>query len=305
MSYSIADEQDYPRITPAVQWLIGINVLIFFVQLTVVRSSVMQSALGFQLSDLERSWWSIFTYMFVHAGFWHLALNMYTLWLFGPRVEHAWSPGAFTRFYLWCGLGGWLFHLMFDRSGTLVGASAAIFGVMLAYAMKWPNDEVYVFGIVPMKVKWLVAFLAAMNLVQGMTVSMATGGNRVAFLAHLGGFAFAWLYLRTPSAQSIDRLKQRISQVPDLQDEPPRAIPRSLPRRERAQEVDEIVAKSKAALAKRPAAPATSPKPAKAARVASELDAVLDKISEHGIDSLTVDERRILEESSKKLRGRE
>lgn len=303
MSYSIADEQDYPRITPAVQWLIGINVLIFFVQLTVVSSYDMRNALGFQLSDLERSWWSIFTYMFVHAGFWHLALNMYTLWLFGPRVEHAWSPGAFTRFYIWCGLGGWLFHLMFDRSGTLVGASAAIFGVMLAYAMRWPNDEVYVFGIVPMKVKWLVAFLAAMNLVQGMTVSMSTGGNRVAFLAHLGGFAFAWLYLRTPSAQSIDRLKQRISQVPDLQDEPPRAIPRSLPRRERAQEVDEIVAKSKAALAKRPAAPATSPKSAKTTRTASELDLVLDKISEQGIDSLTVEERRILEESSKKLRG--
>ena len=307
MSYSIADEQDYPRITPAVQWLIGINVLIFFVQLTVVKAGEMQDALGFQVSDLERSWWSILTYMFVHAGFWHVALNMYTLWLFGPRVEHSWSPGAFVRFYLWCGLGGWLFHLVFDRSGTLVGASAAIYGVMLAYAMRWPNDEVFVFGVVPMKVKWLVTFLAALNLAQGMVVSQmmasAGEGNRIAFLAHLGGFAFAWLYLRTPSAQSIDRLKQRISQVPDLQDEPPRAIPRSLPRRERAQEVDEIVAKSKAAMAKRPTAPAATPRPAKGTRAATELDSVLDKISEHGIDSLTVEERKILEESSKKLRG--
>lgn len=303
MSYSIADEQDYPRITPAVQWLIGINVLIFFVQLTVVSSHDMQRVLGFQLTDLERSWWSIFTYMFVHAGFWHLVVNMYTLWLFGPRVEHAWSAGAFTRFYLWCGLGGWLFHLMFDRTGLLVGASAAVLGVMLAYAMRWPNDEVYVFGIVPMKVRWLVTFLAAINILNGIAVTAAGGGSGVAYLAHLGGLVFGWLYLRTPSAQSIDRLKQRISQVPDLQDEPPRAIPRSLPRRERAQEVDEIVAKSKAALAKRPAAPATSPKTAKATRVASELDAVLDKISEHGIESLTADERRILEESSRKLRG--
>jgi membrane associated rhomboid family serine protease len=302
MSYSSADEQDYPRITPAVQWLIAINVVIFFLQLTVVPSFAMQRALGFELTDLERSWWSIFTYMFVHAGFWHLVLNMYTLWLFGPRVEHAWSPGGFARFYVWCGLGGWLFHLVFDRTGLLVGASAAVLGVMLAYAMRWPNDEVYLFGIVPVKVKWLVAALAAFNLLQGMAVT-GGGGFRPAYLAHLGGFAFAWLYLRTPSAQSIDRLRQRISQVPDLQDEPPRAIPRSLPRRERAQEVDEIVAKSKAALAKRPAAPASSSRGKREARPSDQLDLVLDKISEHGLESLTAEERQLLDEMSKKLRG--
>lgn len=302
MSYSIADEQDYPRITPAVQWLIGINVLIFFVQLTVVKVGWMQEALGFQLTDLERSWWSILTYMFVHAGFWHLAVNMYTLWLFGPRIEHAWSPGAFIRFYLWCGLGGWLFHLMFDRNGLLLGASAAVLGVMLAYAMRWPDDEVFFFGIVPMKVKWLVTFLAAINILHGMAAT-SPDGPRVAYLAHLGGLVFGWLYLRTPSAQSIDRLKQRISQVPDLQDEPPRAIPRSLPRRERSQEVDEIVAKSKAALAKRPASPAATARPSAAPRAASELDLVLDKISEHGLESLTTEERLVLEQASKKLRG--
>ena len=303
MSYSSADEQDYPRITPAVQWLIAINVVIFFLQLTVVKSDAMMSALGFELTDLERSWWSIFTYMFVHAGFWHLAVNMYMLWLFGPRVEHAWSPGAFARFFVWCGLGGWLFHLVFDRSGLLVGASAAVLGVMLAYAMRWPNDEVYLFGIVPMKVKWLVAFLAAINLLQGMVVT-GIGGARPAYLAHLGGLAFAWLYLRTPSAQSLDRLRQRISQVPDMQDEPPRAIPRSLPRRERAQEVDEIVTKSKAALAKRPAAPASSVRGKPQTRTSDQLDVVLDKISEQGLESLTAEERKLLDEMSKKLRGR-
>ncbi|HUF26738.1 MAG TPA: rhomboid family intramembrane serine protease [Gemmatimonadaceae bacterium] len=302
MSYKIADEQDHPRITPAVQWLIGINVLVFFLQLTVVPAGAMARALGFQLSDLEGSWWSIFTYMFVHAGFWHLAVNMYTLWLFGPRVEHHWSGWGFSRFYVWCGLGGWLFHLVFDRGGLLMGASAAVLGVMLAYAMRWPDDEVYLFGIVPVKVRWLVAFVIVANLLSGMAaMNVVGGGSGVAYLAHLGGLAFAWLYLRTPSAQSIDRLRQRISQVPDMQDEPPRAIPRSLPRRERGQEVDEIVAKSKAALAKRPASPAVSQRPAREPR-SEELNSVLDKISEHGLESLTADERLLLEEMSRKLR---
>ena len=98
MAYSISDEQDYPRITPAVQWLIAINVAIFFLQLTVVRDADMWGALGFELRDLTEQPWTIVTYMFAHAGFWHLALNMYTLWLFGPRIEHAWSPGSFTRY---------------------------------------------------------------------------------------------------------------------------------------------------------------------------------------------------------------
>jgi membrane associated rhomboid family serine protease len=299
MSYPITDEQDYPRITPAVQWLIAANALIFFLQLTVVSRSDMIGALGFELRDFETaSWWTIATYMFVHAGFWHLALNMYTLWLFGPRVEHSWTAGGFVRYYVWCGLGGWLFHLLLTRDATLVGASAAVFGVMLAYAMRWPDDEMLLFGVVPMKVKWMVGLLTVMSLAFGLGM----GSSSVAHFAHLGGFAFGWMYLRTSSAQSLDRLRQRISQVPDVPDETPRAIPRSLPRSRERGEVDEIVAKSKAAIAKRPAPQITANHPRDTK--ADELDLVLDKISRTGIDSLTSEERRLLEEMSKRLRDR-
>jgi len=100
MSYQITDDTETPRITPAVQWLIAINVAIYFLQLTVVRPEDVQQTLGFEVHDLGRSWWTIATYMFVHGGFWHLSLNMYTLYLFGPRIERTWSAGEFARYYI-------------------------------------------------------------------------------------------------------------------------------------------------------------------------------------------------------------
>lgn len=300
MSYALADEQDPPRITPAVKWLIAANVAVAFLQLTIVGQEQMYRWLGFQLSDLNGSWWKIFTYMFVHGGIIHLGLNMYTLWLFGRRVEMVWSAGGFTRYYIWCGLGGWLAYLPFSRGAGLIGASAAVFGVMLAYAMRWPDEEVLLFGVLPIKVKWLVTGLVVTNVIWG--IGTMGQGSGTAYFAHLGGLAFGWLYLRTPTPQSIDRLRQRVSQVPDLPDETPRAIPRSLPRtRERGSEIDEIVAKSKAVLTKRQ--PVVQPPARTLSKRSEELNLVLDKISEQGLDSLTSDERRLLEEMSRRLRN--
>ena len=300
MSYALADEQDPPRITPAVKWLIIANVAVAFLQMTVVGDAQMYRWLGFELSDLNGSWWKIFTYMFVHGGLVHLALNMYTLWLFGRRVEMVWSPGGFARYYVWCGLGGWLAHLTFARDAGLIGASAAVFGVMLAYAMRWPDEEVLFFGVIPMKVKWMVTGLVVFNLMVG--IMSLSSGSQVAYFAHLGGLAFGWLYLRTPTPQSIDRRRQRVSQLPDVPDETPRAIPRSLPRtRERGNEIDEIVAKSKAVVTKRQ--PVAPPPSRTATKRADALNLVLDKISEQGLDSLTADERRLLEEMSRQLRN--
>jgi hypothetical protein len=212
-------------------------------------------------------------------------------------VEHVWSPGEFTRYYLLCGLGGWFFHLLFARDSLMVGASAAVLGVTLAYAMRWPNDEVYLFGVVPLKVKWLVAMLAAFNLISGIFGGDQGGG--VAYLAHVGGLAAGWVYLRS-AGSGIDKLRQRVSQVPDLPDETPRVIPRSMPRaREKGTEIDEIISRSNAATTRRP----VIPMPVKEVRhTVSDLDVVLDKISQQGIDSLTSDERRLLEEMSKELR---
>ena len=301
MAVHFADDTDPPRLTKAVQWLLAINLAIYFLQVTVVGGQNMLPVLGFQAHDLSRSWWTIGTYMFVHGGFWHIALNVYMLYVFGPRVEHAWNATEFTKLYIAAGLGGWLFHLVFARDALLIGASSAVLGVSLAYATQWPDDEVYLFGVLPLKVKWMVAFLVCLNLIVGMAGG-GTGGG-MAYLAHLGGLAAGWWYLRSASTGArIERFRQRVSAVPDLPDEAPRAVPRSMPRaREKGNDIDEIVARSNAAVARRQA-PDIQPDEQRPRPRASDLDVVLDKISQHGIDSLTSIERRLLEEWSRELR---
>lgn len=302
MAYAHTDDTEAPRLTRAVQRFIALNVAVYFLQLTLVGSGNMQAALGFSWERLPDASWTVVTvvtYMFVHGGFWPLALNLYMLFLFGPRLEHAWSAGEFTRYYLLCGLGGWFFHVLFAREALLVGSTAAVLGVALAYAMRWPDDEMYVLGVLPMRVKWVAALLAAVSLGWGMATSDPGGG--IAYLSHAGGMAAGWLLLRSSTSASLDRFRQRVSPQPDVPDEPPRAIPRSLPRsRERGREIDEIVAQSNAAL-RRPPAPPPSARPA----VPVDLNSVLDKISQQGIDSLTIEERRLLEEMSRELRRKE
>ncbi|GJG85992.1 hypothetical protein tb265_11730 [Gemmatimonadetes bacterium T265] len=266
-------------VPPAVLWLVVANVAVAFLQLTVQRD--LPELLGFAggtvaatAAPLGGAWWTAFTYMFVHAGFWHLALNLYTLWVFGPRLERAWGTKAFAAFYVWCGLGGAAAHAVFTRGPSLlVGASAAIFGVLLAYALRWPDDEALFFGVVPMKVWWLVAFLAAINLVMGvLDVAPGSAMGGTAHLAHLGGFVFAALWLFRPAAPDVDRLRQRVAPAPDIVDGLPRAVPRGAPRdrdgrdargrdgqvRERGSAADQAVEQSRA-LTARPPAPAPRP----------------------------------------------
>jgi membrane associated rhomboid family serine protease len=258
--------------------------------------------------------------MFVHAGLAPLLVNMYALYLFGPRVERTWgAEGAtsqekswraqsrrFAGFYLLCGLGGVAFQLLFFRGGALAGASAAVFGVMTAYAMQWPDDEVMFLFVFPVRARALVVGLLVFNVVMGVAgadAGAASTGTNIAYFAHLGGVFAAYVYMRMASSSPhMDQVRQRVANIPEA-DEPPRAIPRNPPRRERGDEVDDVVAKSKATIAKRVVA--ASPPPRRTESRADELDRVLDKISQQGIDSLTSDERSVLEEMSKRLRGRE
>jgi membrane associated rhomboid family serine protease len=287
------------RLTPAVQAIIALNLAVMFVQVTVFNDNY-PALIAFDSSALPGRWFTAFTYMFAHAGVWHLLANMYALFLFGPRVERTFGTKKFTWFYLLCGLGGVVFQMLFIRSGTLIGASAAVFGVMTAYAMQWPDDEVYLMFVLPMRVRTLVVGLLVFNLVMGVAATGATGGVSIAYFAHVGGAIAAYVYMRMSVSTGMEQVRQRVANLPDA-DEPPRAIPRNLPRRERGDEVDDIVAKSKAIVAKRVVA--TTPASRRETKV-EELNRVLDKISEHGIASLTMDERRVLEESSQILRDR-
>ena len=304
MDFGHDDEPMRPAMTPAVRWIIALNVAVFFLQLTVVGTDDTVRWLAFNAHAIGTRPWTILTYMFVHAGFWHIASNLWLLFIFGPRVERAFGTRLFAMYYLWCGLGGWLAHLMIvPAGGYLLGASAAIFGVLLAYAVRWPDDEVQIFPLfITMKVRWLVVMLTAINLLFGLSTASQMGG--VAYFAHLGGLTAGVLWFYAARAPRLERMRQRVSAVPDEPDEPPRAVPRPPTRtRERVTETDDVIARSNAVAVQQPAraVPPSGP-PGKAKR--SELDAVLDKISDLGLDSLTPGERRLLEEMSKRLRDR-
>lgn len=308
MSDTSFESTAQPRMTPAVQWLIAANVGVYFLQLTLFGSTNVFNALGLDPARFPSTWWTIATYMFVHAGLWHIAFNMLALWMFGPRIEQIWGARAFLYFYLWCGIGGGIAHLLLEGSAGLVGASAAIMGVLLAYALRWPDDEVYVFGVIPMKTRWLVLWLAVINLAMG--ISSTRGGSGIGWFAHIGGLAFGWVYLRVSSFGGLDNFRKWVSPVPDEPEDVFRAVPRPRPkprdRGDRAEGIDEVVAKSNAIAAK-PVRPALLPRATtdSSRNPADRLDMVLDKISKHGLESLTSEEVRLLEEMSRRLRGNE
>jgi membrane associated rhomboid family serine protease len=306
------EPQNPPQLTRGVQALLAINVATAFLLWQFVSDADAFAVLGFQAGSLQRTLWSALTYMFVHYGAWHLALNMYVLLAFGPRLETTMGTRAFVLFYLWCGLGGAVAHMLFVRNGLLIGSSAGVLGILFAYWHQWPDEEISLLGVVRMRPWTVLMLLGGVLLGVGAWGAGApvAGGERIAYLAQVGGIAFAWLYMRTPPAASIERFRQRISPAPDYpQDETPRAIPRTLPRsRSNAQrdDVDEIVAKSKAVAAQQPRPAArvlVTPPPRPREERVAELDRVLDKISLEGIDSLTADERAVLDEHARRLRG--
>ncbi|MDQ4079848.1 MAG: rhomboid family intramembrane serine protease [Gemmatimonadota bacterium] len=134
--------------------------------------------------------WTPFTYMFVHAGVWHIFFNMLTLFFFGPRVEERLGSQRFIMLYLLSGLGGAALSFL-TPTVAIVGASGATFGVFLAYARFWPRDRIYIWGILPVEARVLVLITTLYSL-WGGTGSM---GGSIAHWAHLGGYAAAFLYL--------------------------------------------------------------------------------------------------------------
>jgi membrane associated rhomboid family serine protease len=264
--------------TPMVKRLLIANTLVYAVGL-IVGEGFMLNWFAFQPRELVFRPWGPLTYMFLHGDLWHLFGNMLFLFFFGPPLEARWGEREFLRYYLVCGLGGVALSFVF-MPATIVGASAAVFGVMLAFAMNWPNAPIYVFGIFPVQAKYLVAFFGVVALL-GATDS--TPGSGVAHLAHLGGLVAGFVYLKADfrtrrvaeGLQRAARKKRRLAIVPGEEHEEERARPsRSQPHGQRRE--DEALY--------------------------DQVDAVLDKISAHGMSSLTAAELKLLDEVSRKHR---
>jgi membrane associated rhomboid family serine protease len=292
------EAMESPRMTRAVQWLLALNIGVYFLQLTLFGTDAIYSALALDPARFPGQWWTVVTYMFVHAWLAHLAFNMFTLWMFAPRLEHVWGTGPFVRFYLWCGIGGAIAHLIFAQHTAVIGASGAISGVLVAYALRWPDEEVYIFGVIPMKSRWLILAMLGMNIIFALSPS-----SGIDWTAHVGGMGFGWLLLKLSSIGGLTRVRGWVSALPEESEDMPRAVPRNRsPMREPMRGVDEVVQRSKA-VALREAKPVVHvPRKESAKEYAAKVNRVLDKISQHGMESLTTDEKRLLEEMSRKLR---
>ena len=287
-----------PRMTRAVQWLLALNIGVYFLQLTLFGPDAVYSALALDPARFPATWWTVVTYMFVHAWLAHLAFNMLTLWMFGPRLEQAWGTRSFVQFYLWCGLGGAVAHLIFAQHSAVIGASGAISGLLVAYALRWPDEEVFVFGVIPMKSRWLIAAMIGMNIIFALSP-----GSRIDWTAHVGGMTFGWIFLKLSSLGGLTRVKGWVSAAPEESEDMPRAVPRNRsPLRDQERGVDEVVARSNAVVLRESKPLQHVPKQESPKEYAARVNRVLDKISQQGIDSLSRDERRLLEEMSRKLR---
>ena len=188
--------------TPWVQRFLIANVLLFFVQQTMPSTTYL---LEFMPAMLLARPWTLVTYMFVHANFMHILFNMLGLYFFGPRVEQRIGSPRFFALYMIAGITGGLLSF-YNPMVNIIGASGAVYGVLLAYARFWPRDQMLIWGIIPVEVRWLVLIYTLISLL-GI-------GSGVAHFAHLGGFLGAFLYLLWMERSAGARKFRRVATAP-------------------------------------------------------------------------------------------
>ncbi|MFQ5538179.1 MAG: rhomboid family intramembrane serine protease [Gemmatimonadota bacterium] len=136
--------------------------------------------------------WTLVTYMFLHAGLTHLLFNMVGLFFFGPRLERRLGGRSFLWLYFLAGIGGAIASFIFARQHPVVGASAAVYGVLLGFAYYWPKEKIYIWGVLPVEAWLLITLFVLGSLWAGFSGS----ASRVAHFAHLGGLGTAFMYLK-------------------------------------------------------------------------------------------------------------
>ncbi|MGH8014639.1 MAG: rhomboid family intramembrane serine protease [Candidatus Zixiibacteriota bacterium] len=200
------------------------------------------------------------TYMFLHGGFGHVFFNMFALWMFGTEIEYGWGSRRFFTFYILAGLAGALLTLVVQSGSAIpiVGASAAIYGVLVAYWLMFPDRYLYIYFLFPVKVKWAIPGF--------MLLGFLFGGANVAHFAHLGGAFFGLIYLKMDGRWGkLGSWWQGMSYR--------RNEAKFEKRRLRAEET------------------------------MKRVDEILDKINEVGIENISDEDRKFLEEASAHLSG--
>lgn len=278
---------------PVIRFMLFANVGIFVLGLFFDRLKISGMPLGDWMMYLFALWpvgselfkpWQLFSYMFLHADFMHVLFNMLALWMFGVELEQIWGSRRFGVYYLLCGLGGALGQLfvapLFSNPGPTIGASGAIFGILLAFGLMFPDRLVYFYFFLPVKAKYFVLIYV------GLEIFALGGTSNVAHLAHLGGAAAGLLFLlvedKLPIDQAFDWVKGLFGRSPAVKYQPGGRGADPL-RGPRVDAKFEDVSYDENAVTQ------------------EMIDRILDKISKTGYQNLTEQEKKILFDASKKL----
>ena len=193
--------------------LIGANVAVFFAQ---IFFPIVTDVLGLRpVFVLRGLWvWQLVTYMFLHGGLFHILFNMLALWMFGAELERIWGTRYFLKFYFVTGIGAGVLTVVFSllpfgfaqqlQHANIIGASGAIYGLLLAYALYFPDRPIYMYFVFPIPAKIFVAIMGAIAF-----VSSLGEGSGVANATHLGGLLIAYLFLKSARIHPISELKYR------------------------------------------------------------------------------------------------
>lgn len=186
---------------PAVKHLLWINAIfflgtfnVFSGEMTVVGQFFFEYLALYPLGSGDFQPWQLVSYMFLHGGFGHIFFNLFALWMFGQAIENFWGTKRFAVYYFLTGIGAAILHMLIGGGGApTVGASGAVYGILLAFGMMFPERRIMLlFPPIPIKAKYFVAFFGIVELISGIT----RPGSGIAHFAHLGGMVVGFILIK-------------------------------------------------------------------------------------------------------------
>ncbi len=253
--------------------------------------------------------WQIFTYMFMHGGFWHLFFNMFALWMFGIELEYLWGSKKFAFYYFLCGVGAAVANLfiapLFSSPGPTLGASGAVFGILVAFGLLFPDRYIYIYFFLPLKAKYFVLIYMGIE----MFSAISSQASNIAHVAHLGGaiVGIIYLYITQRSLFKFGTGRSSSSGFGSFFSNTKSQNSRSSGWFGQKKEEPPKYSGSKVEDAKYTEVKNEYPESQNDINrnqdeLQEKVDAILDKLSKGGYQSLTDEEKRILFHESKKLR---
>lgn len=278
---------------PVIKSLLILNIAIFLFQMFVENFTIGGVPIEYLITKYFAlipigygfKIWQLVTYMFLHGSFTHVFFNMFALWMFGMELEHVLGSKKFFWYYMICGIGGGIANLIlgpyFSHPAPTVGASGAVYGVLLAFGLIFPDREIYLYFLLPIKAKYFVIMYLLLEILS------VGSSDYIAHLAHLGGALTGYIFLLVDNKQipfqwlfkGITRRRKDNYREPDYghyAGDISSANYYDIKTGKKIDKNEEVITQQ-------------------------VIDSILDKISKSGYQNLTEEEKRILFEASKRL----